>query len=117
MPRVTRGTKARRRRNKILKHAKGFVGGRRRLYRHAVETVQRAWVNAYRDRKRKKREVRRLWIVRVNAAAREHGLSYSRFMRGLKVSGVEIDRKVLAEMAAHSPDEFARVVEVAKNAL
>ena len=117
MPRVKRGSKARRRRNRLLKHAKGFVAGRRRMYKLAKETVHRAWANAYRDRKRRKRDFRRLWVVRLNAAARQHGLSYSRFMHGLKASGVELDRKVLAHMAAHAPEEFARVVEVAKKAL
>ena len=87
MPRVKRGFKARRRRNKVLKLAKGFVGGRRKLFRPATETVDRAMAFAYRDRKQKKRDFRSLWIIRINAAAHEHGLSYSRFIGGLKKAG------------------------------
>ena len=116
MPRVTRGTKARRRRNRILKQAKGFVGGRK-LYRQGRETVEKGLTYAYRDRKVRKREFRRLWIVRINAAARAEGLSYSTFMSGLKQAGVEVDRKVLAEMAINEHDAFAQLVTVAKSNL
>src|SRR3990172_13143534 len=100
MPRVTRGTKGRRRRNKILKLAKGFVGGRQ-LYRQGRETVEKGLTYAYRDRKVRKRDFRRLWIVRINAAARAEGLSYASLMCGLKRAGVDIHPKVLAEMAVN----------------
>ena len=116
MPRVRRGFKARRRRNKVLKMAKGYVGGRRKLYRTAVETVDRALSFAYRDRKVRKRSFRRLWIVRINAAAREHGLSYSRFINGLKKADVALDRKVLADLAVTDPAGFAAVAQMAKGA-
>ncbi|MCF8043601.1 MAG: 50S ribosomal protein L20 [Desulfarculaceae bacterium] len=114
MPRARRGFKARQRRNKVLKMAKGYVGGRRKLYRTAVDSVQRALVFAYRDRKVKKREFRKLWIVRINAAVREHGVSYSRFIDGLNKSKVALDRKVLSELAISDPAGFAKVVELAK---
>ena len=116
MPRVKRGFRARRRRNKVLKLAKGYVGGRRKLYRTATETVDRALSFAYRDRKAKKRDFRKLWIVRINAAAREHGLSYSRFISGLKKAEVALDRKVLADIAVSDPAGFAAVAEMAKGA-
>ena len=116
MPRVRRGFKARRRRNKVLKQAKGFVGGRKNLYRTATESVDRAMSFAYRDRRVKKRLFRRLWIVRINAAAREQGLSYSRFICGLKKAQVELDRKVLAELAVSDPAGFAAVAQLAKGA-
>ena len=99
MPRVTRGFKARRRRNRVLKLAKGYRGGRSRLYRTATEAVDRALSYAYRDRRTKKRDFRRLWITRINAGARMNDMSYSQFMGGLKKAGVELDRKVLANMA------------------
>ncbi|MCE2485852.1 MAG: 50S ribosomal protein L20 [Desulfurellaceae bacterium] len=117
MPRVKRGFKARRRRKKILKLAKGFVGGRRRLYRQARETLERGLVYAYRDRRVKKRTFRRLWNVRINAAARLNGLSYSRLIHGLTRAEVALDRKILAALAVHDPDAFAAVVEVAKERL
>ena len=117
MPRAKRGFKARRRRKKILKLAKGFVGGRRRLYRQARETVERALVYAYRDRRVKKRMFRRLWNVRINAAARLNGLSYSRLIHGLSQADVAIDRKILASLAIHDSDAFAAVVDVAKHKL
>jgi large subunit ribosomal protein L20 len=117
MSRVVRGTKARKRRNKILKLAKGYVGGRSRGFRAASETVERALMYAYRDRRVKKRDMRRLWIVRINAAARENNLSYSRFMEGLHKSGIEIDRKVLADLAVRDRDGFAKIVERAKEGL
>lgn len=116
MSRVKRGFRARRRRNKVLKLAKGYVGGRRKLYRTATETVDRALSFAYRDRKAKKRDFRKLWIVRINAAAREHGLSYSRFISGLKKAEVALDRKVLADIAVSDPSGFAAVAELAKGA-
>ena len=113
MPRVTRGTKARRRRKKILKAARGYVGGRK-LYRQARETVEKGLTYAYRDRKDRKRQFRRLWIVRINAAARAEGLSYSNLIRGLKQAGVEVDRKMLAEMAVNERTAFVELVNVAK---
>jgi large subunit ribosomal protein L20 len=117
MPRVKRGFVARRRRKKILKLAKGFQGGRRNLIRTARETVERALVYAYRDRRQRKRQFRRLWITRINAAARLSGLSYSRMIHGLKQAGVEIDRKILADLAVFDPGAFGEVAEVAKAAL
>jgi large subunit ribosomal protein L20 len=116
MPRVKRGFKARHRRNKWLKMAKGYVGGRRKLYRSARESVQRGLAFAYRDRKAKKRDFRKLWIIRINAAARENGLSYSRLVGGLKKAEVALDRKVLADIAVHDPAGFAKVAELAKSA-
>ena len=117
MPRARRGFKARRRRNRVLKHAKGFVGGRRKIWRRAVEAVHRAWAESYRGRKQKKRRMRRLWIVRVNAGARASGLTYSRFIDGLNRSGSELDRKVLAELAVVDSAAFAKIVESAKASL
>jgi large subunit ribosomal protein L20 len=117
MPRVKRGFVARRRRKKVLKLAKGFVAGRRRMFRLAKETVERGLKYAYRDRRTKKRDFRKLWIARINAAARINGLSYSRLIHGLKLSNVELDRKVLADLAVFDPAGFAKVAEVAKSAL
>jgi large subunit ribosomal protein L20 len=117
MPRAKRGFKARRRRNRIMKAASGFRGGRSRMYRRAVEAVHRAWAFAYRGRKEKKRQMRRLWIVRINAAVRTHGLSYSRFIEGLKKANIELDRKVLSDLAIHDPSGFGKVVEAARGAL
>jgi large subunit ribosomal protein L20 len=113
MPRVKRGTKTRRRHKKLLKLAKGNVGGRRRGYRQARETVEKGLVYAYRDRKVRKREFRALWIVRINAAARLHGLSYSRLMQGLKKAGVDLDRKVLADLAVRDPGAFGDLARIA----
>jgi large subunit ribosomal protein L20 len=113
MPRVTRGFKARRRRNRVLKLAKGFRGGRHRLYRTAVEAVDRALCYAYRDRRTRKRDFRRLWIVRIAAAAKANGTSYSRLMGGLKKANVDLDRKVLSNMAILDPNAFAEVVKLA----
>jgi large subunit ribosomal protein L20 len=110
--RVKRGFKARQRRNKILKEAKGFRGGHSKLFKTAFITVTRARVFAYRDRKVRKRDFRRLWIARINAAAREKGLSYSRLMSGLRVAGIELDRKILAEMAVSDPAAFGQVVQL-----
>ena len=115
MPRVTRGFKARRRRKKILKLAKGYVGGKHRLFRTATEAVDKALCYAYRDRRARKRDFRKLWIVRIGAAAKENGLSYSRFIGGLKKAEVELDRKVLANMAALDPQAFSQVVKLAEN--
>ena len=114
MPRVKRGTKARRRHKKILKLAKGYVGGRRKQYRQARETVEKGLAYAYRDRKVRKREFRGLWIVRINAAARQSGLSYSQLMHGLKQSGIGVDRKVLADLAVRDPAGFQEFAQVAK---
>jgi large subunit ribosomal protein L20 len=116
MPRVRRGFKGRRRRNKVLKLAKGYVGGRRKMFRTATETVERALSFAYRDRKAKKRDFRKLWIVRINAAARDNGLSYSRLIDGLNKSSVALDRKILAELAVSDPAGFAAVAQLAKPA-
>ncbi len=113
MPRVKRGTKARRRHKKVLKLAKGNVGGRRRGYRQARETVEKGLVYAYRDRKVRKRDFRSLWIVRINAAARLHGLTYSRLMQGLKKAGVDLDRKVLADLAVRDPGAFGDLARIA----
>jgi large subunit ribosomal protein L20 len=113
MARVTRGFKARRRRNKVLKLAKGFVGGRSRLYKSATEAVDRALSYAYRDRRSKKRDFRKLWITRISAAAKQNGTSYSRLMGGLNKAGVELDRKVLSNMAILDPNGFSQVVKLA----
>ncbi|QJB57248.1 50S ribosomal protein L20 [Pseudodesulfovibrio sp. zrk46] len=112
--RVKRGVAAKRRHKKYLKMAKGYRGAGSRLYRTARERVEKALCNAYRDRKRKKREFRKLWIMRINAAARLNGLSYSRLMNGLKLAGIELNRKVLADMAVRNPEVFAKVAEAAK---
>jgi large subunit ribosomal protein L20 len=111
--RVKRGFKARRRRKKVLKLAKGFRGGRSKLFRTATDAVDKALMYAYRDRKARKRDFRRLWITRINAAARMNHLSYSKFMHGLKLAGVEIDRKVLAELAISDPSGFAQIANLA----
>ena len=113
MARVTRGFKARRRRNKVLKMAKGYRGGRSRLYRTATEAVDRALSYAYRDRRNKKRDFRRLWITRISAAAKQNGTSYSKLMGGLKKVNVELDRKVLSNMAILDPNSFSQVVKLA----
>lgn len=116
MPRAKRGFKARRRRHRVLKMAKGYYGTRHRLFRTATETVDRALAFAYRDRKRKKRDFRHLWIARINAGARLEGISYSRLIGGLKKANVGLDRKVLAELALTDPAAFKAVVEVARKA-
>ena len=115
--RIKRGFKARRRRNKILKLAKGFRGGRSKLIRSAADTVDRALMYAFRDRRAKKRDFRALWIVRINAAARMSGISYSKFIGGLKKAGIELDRKVLAELAISDPAAFAKIAETAAGQL
>jgi len=114
MPRAKGGAKTRQRRKKILKKAKGYVGGRSRLYRTAAETVLRAGAFAYRDRKAKKRTARRLWIARINAACRAAGLTYSVFIAALKKAGIGLDRKILAELAVRDPGGFAKLAETAK---
>jgi large subunit ribosomal protein L20 len=109
MPRVKRGFKARQRRRKILKAAKGYRGGQGTLFKTATISVNRARMFAYRDRRVRKRDFRRLWIIRINAAAMENGLSYSKFMGGLHKAGIDIDRKILADMAINDPAGFSRV--------
>jgi large subunit ribosomal protein L20 len=111
MARVKRGVVARRRHKKVLKQAKGYYGARSRVFRVAKQAVIKAGQYAYRDRRQRKRQFRRLWIVRINAAARIHGLSYSRFIAGLKEAGIEVDRKVLADIAMHEKDTFAALVK------
>jgi large subunit ribosomal protein L20 len=110
MARVTPSVASRQRRKKILKQASGYQGGRHRLLRTATEAVHRAWAYGYRDRKVKKRDFRRLWIARVSAAAKMNGTSYSRLIDALKKAGVELDRKVLAEIAVRHPEDFSRLV-------
>jgi large subunit ribosomal protein L20 len=116
MPRVKRGFKARRRRNKTLKMAKGYRGARSRLYKTATEAVDRALKYAYRDRRVRKREMRGLWIVRISAAVKLHGLSYSRFIGAMKKANIALDRKVLSEMAIHDPDRFAQLIKMVPQA-
>ncbi len=111
--RIKRGFKARRRRRKVLKLAKGFRGGHSKLFRTAADTVDKALNYAYRDRKQRKRQFRRLWIARINAAARMNDLSYSRFIGGLKKADVNLDRKVLAELAISDPSGFAQIAALA----
>jgi large subunit ribosomal protein L20 len=113
MSRVKGGPRTARRHRKILKAAEGYNQGRRRLFRRANEAVTMARAHAYRDRRRKKRDFRRLWVQRINAAARQHGLSYSRFMNGLRVAGVGIDRKMLADIAVRDPEGFQAIAQIA----
>lgn len=117
MPRATNNPAAKQRRKKFLKQAKGFVGGHSKQYVIARESVDRALVYAYRDRRTRKRDFRRLWITRINAAARLNGMSYSHFINGLKKAEIDIDRKVLADLAVHDASAFARLAEAAKSAL
>lgn len=117
MPRVKRGVVARRRHKKVLKQAKGYYGARSRVFRVAKQAVIKAGQYAYRDRRQRKRQFRALWIARINAGARINGMSYSRFIAGLKNANVEIDRKVLADLAVHEKAVFAAIVEKAKAAL
>ena|SRR5210317_461939 len=117
MPRATNNPAAKARRKKYLKRAKGFVGGKGNQYRQARETVDRALAYAYRDRRNKKREFRRLWITRINAAARLNGLSYSHFMNGLKRAEIEVDRKMLADLAVTDAAAFSKLADAAKAAL
>ncbi|UCH23281.1 MAG: 50S ribosomal protein L20 [Deltaproteobacteria bacterium] len=115
--RIKTGYKARRRRKKVLKLAKGYRGGRSKLYRTAADSVDKALMYAYRDRRVRKRDFRQLWIARINAAARLHNLSYSKFMHGLKLAEVKLDRKVLAELAISDPPGFAKIAELASQQL
>ena len=114
MPRATNNVAAKRRHKKFMKAAKGNFGGRRKLYRTARETVQKGLTYSYRDRRNKKREFRSLWIIRINAAARLYGLSYSRFMSGLKKLGINLDRKILADIAARDLEAFKQIAETVK---
>ena len=117
MPRVKRGVTARKKRRTVLTKAKGYYGAKSRSYRAAKEQVQHSQQYAYRDRRNKKREIRRLWITRINAGARLSGMSYSQFMHGLKLAGVDLDRKILSDMAVNDPASFAKLAEVAKAAV
>jgi len=117
MARVTRGTIAHARHKKVLDRAKGYYGRRKNVYRVATQAVTKAGQYAYRDRKQRKREFRALWIVRINAAARLNGLNYARFINGLLRASIEVDRKVLADLAVHEPEAFAVLAERAKAAL
>jgi len=117
MPRVKRGVNARARHKKVLKQAKGYYGARSRVYRVAKQAVIKAKQYAYRDRKRKKREFRALWIIRINAAARELGLTYSQFINGLKKANIEIDRRVLADIAIHDKPAFAAIINQVKTSV
>jgi len=114
--RVKGGTRTRYRHKKIIRQTKGYYGTRRRLFRRANEAWMKAQWYAYRDRRQRRRDLRRLWITRINAAARDNGLSYSRFINGLKQAGVALNRKVLADIAVRDADTFAQLVEVARNA-
>jgi len=113
MPRVSRGFKARRRRNRVLKMAKGYVGARHRLIRSASEAVDRALNYAFRDRRQKKRDFRQLWIARISAAAKMNGISYSKLIGGLKKAKIELDRKVLSNMAILDPNAFTQLAKLA----
>lgn len=115
--RIKRGTKARKRRKKVLKLAKGYRGGRSKLFRTAADAVDKALMYAYRDRRARKRDFRKLWVVRINAAVRMYNLSYSKFMSGLKRSNISLDRKVLAELAVSDPSGFARIADLAAQQL
>lgn len=115
--RVKRGLASHRRHKKYLDAAKGFRGGRSKLYRTAREAVERSWMYAFRDRKVKKREFRKLWILRINAGARLHGLSYSKFMHGLTLAGISLNRKVLADLAVREKEDFAKLAQLAASKL
>ena len=115
--RVKRGLAAHRRHKRYLDAANGFRGGRSRLYRIAREAVERSLVYSYRDRKVRKREFRKLWILRINAGVRQYGLSYSKFIHGLKLAGIALDRKIMADLAVRSKDDFAKLVELVKSQL
>ena len=117
MPRTKHSVASKSRKKKVLKQAKGYWGGRSRLFRTAREAVNRAQAYAYRDRRNRKREFRRLWIARINAAARLNGLSYSQLIHGLDCAGIEINRKILADLAVHNPEDFSALVEQAKTHL
>ena len=113
--RVKGGTRTRYRHKKVIRQTKGYYGTRRRLFRRANEAWLKAQWYAYRDRRQRRRDLRRLWVTRINAAARQNGLPYNRFIRGLKVAGVELDRKILADIAVHDPRTFSQIAELAKN--
>ncbi len=117
MPRATNGPVTKARHKKVLKRAKGFQGARSRQFKKAKEAITKAMKYAYRDRRNRKRDFRALWIVRINAAVREQGMTYSRFINGLLKAGVEVDRKVMADLAVNEPAAFAKLVETAKNSL
>jgi large subunit ribosomal protein L20 len=114
MPRVKRGTKKRQRRTKILKQAKGFWGARSHNYRTAKEAVEKSLLYSYRDRKARKRDFRRLWIIRIKAGVQKNGLSYSRFIRGLKQLNIDLDRKILADLAVNAPETFFNIAQKVK---
>ena len=116
MPRVKSNVTRLKKKNKIMKEARGNRGGRSKLWKAAKETVERGWAYAYRDRRQKKRQFRRLWITRINAAARMNDLSYSQLVSGLKKAGVEVNRKVLADLAVREPEAFSKLAELAKAA-
>lgn len=113
MPRAKRGFKARRRRNRVLKHAKGFHSARSRLFAYAQEVVRKAWVYSYAHRKLRKRDFRRLWIARINAGARANGTTYSRLMHALKKAGIALDRKILGDLAISDPKAFGEIAKTA----
>lgn len=117
MARIKRGVTSRRRHKAVLQQASGFRGTRNRLYKRANEAVMRSLQYQYRDRRTRKREMRKLWIMRINAASREHGLPYGRFIEGLTKAGIEVDRKILADLAVQDPKAFAQFVQQAKSAL
>ena len=117
MPRVKRGTKRHNRRKKILSLAKGYYLNKSKLFKFAKESVEKALVYAYRDRKARKRDFRRLWIIRIGAAARQNGINYNKLIHGLKVAGVDLDRKILADIALQDPAAFTQLAETAKKAV
>ena len=117
MPRARSNVTRLKRKKQVMQAAKGAYGGRSKLWKAAKETVERGWRYAYRDRKNKKREFRRLWVVRINAAAHQHGMSYSAFIDGLKKAGLEIDRKILADIAVRDPQAFGAIADAARQAL
>ena len=117
MPRVKRSVHAKKKRRKVLAEAKGYFGIKKSSYTYAKEQVEHSLVYAYRDRKNKKRTFRRLWIMRINAAARQHDLSYNQFIAGCKAAGIELDRKILSDLAVSDPQAFAQIAEQAKQAL
>jgi large subunit ribosomal protein L20 len=117
MPRVTNRVARHKKKKKIRELAKGYRGARSKLYRSAKNAVERGWSNAYRDRRRRKRDFRRLWITRINAAARQHDISYSNFISGLRNAGVELNRKTLADLAVRDPNVFGNLVAIAKESL
>jgi large subunit ribosomal protein L20 len=117
MPRVTNQVARHKKKKKVREAAKGYRGARSKLYRTAKNAVERGWSNAYRDRRRRKRDFRRLWITRINAGARQHDMSYSQFMNGLRHAGVELNRKSLADLAVRDSDAFGNLVAIARDAL